>query len=779
MSIIAFGIGINFFSYVERLDTVMKIDCFSDNDCKKWNKYTMGDERICIAPEEIKELDEPFVIIMAEREGSKVAIEKQFDDMNVPHVRIDEVLSKAKLKPIKADWPQKIQNTRIHKFIELLVHGTTECNFHCEYCYVWRKNDFHSGIESSDYTPQDIRKAFSVKRLGGICHINVCALGETLLAKNIEKIIYELADEGHYISIITNGTITSKVDKILEFPKSVQERLFFKFSFHYLELERTKLFEKFWSNVHKVRDSYCSYSIEITPSDLILDRFDDIRREFEEHENGAMPHITFTRDAKKEDLDLYSNLSLEEYKEKWGVFDSELFNLKAELYKKRITENCYAGCWSYRVNLLNGNLQSCYQQEVKGSIFENTEGNLPIRTVKSHCAMNYCFNNHAFIAWGDVPELECANYLAMRDREDSGSRRWVKAPYRAIMSQKLYDNNFLYIGRWDDYEKLYAENRKPAFVLFNSPDYGNLGDHAIAYAEREFFKNVFPEKEFIEISSEQYLKENISISNAILSQDILVISGGGYIGSVWPWLEDLTLNIIKRFPDNKIIIMPQTVYFEDSVYGNYEKDLFVQAIKRHKNLIFMTRDKMSFQIVKSWNIDSIEDILYCPDMVLSLSLEQYKKQHKGNDIMICLRDDKEVGNINFDGINQKLKDIFEKTVQISTVVDYDINLNNRKRELEKLWEKMTNAKIVITDRLHAVIFSYLLGIPCIAFNNKTGKVFEFVDSVEKISKIYKCDSEDKMDDIIKKISEERLTVTNKFETNFIALGEYLKGKCFI
>ena len=775
MKIVAFGIGINFFSYIERLDTVMKLDFFSDNNEKKWDQYLMGDDRICIAPDTIKKIEDPFVIITAEKETSICAIENQLDNMNIPHVRVGNILENELLKPVSIEWLQKIQNKRIHKFIELLVHGTTECNFHCDYCYVWRKEDFHNGMEASLFSPQEIRRALSLKRLGGVCHINMCALGETLLAKDIDKIIYELAAEGHYISIITNGTVSTKINKILEFSQSIQQKIFFKFSYHFLELERIKQFDRFWQNVKAVKESQCSYSIEITPSDLLINRIDEIKEDFNRHENGRMPHVTFTRDATKEGLDLYSQLSLDNYIKTWSVFNSDLFETKVGLYKRKIEENCYAGCWSYRINLMNGNLQSCYKQEIGESIFQNTNKNIPLNTVKSHCRLDYCFNNHAFIVWGDVPQIECKNYLQMRDRCDE-KEMWVKEPYRAVMKQKLYDNNFQYIDRWEDYEKLYDE-RKPAFILFNSPDYGNLGDHAIAYAEKCFFNAAFPDIDFIEISPEQYIKENQSIINAILPEDILLISGGGYIGSLWTWLEDITLNIIKTFPNNKIIIMPQTVFFENTVYGEYEKQLFFNILEKHKNITLFLRDKKSVEMIQKSAVISTQLVKSC-DMALFLNLDKYNNIKQEDKALICMREDKE-RNVKIN-VEAALNKKFSCVSKLSTVVDRDVYLDNRNEELDKIWTEIASSQLIVTDRLHAAIFSYLLGIPCIVFDNKNGKVFEFARTVEKHSSICKCKSAEELEQLIKekKYVAKRRESDKFFSKEFEEMKRYLKERCF-
>ena len=55
-----------------------------------------------------------------------------------------------------------------------------------------------------------MRKALSKERLGGICLINFCGGGETLLPPEIVKYIRVLLEEGHYIMIVTNATVSKR-----------------------------------------------------------------------------------------------------------------------------------------------------------------------------------------------------------------------------------------------------------------------------------------------------------------------------------------------------------------------------------------------------------------------------------------------------------------------------------------------------------------------------------------------------------------------------------------
>ena len=777
-TLVAFGVGTNFYSLVERLDSICEISAFSDNNCSKWGQHLMGDERVCIKPDSICDLEQPFVIIMSERESSIQAIERQCDGYGIPHQRVDEFLQTKELEPVECHWPQSIQKRRIHKFIELLVHGTTACNFHCEYCYVWRKQEFENETVTSDYSPKELRNALSLERLGGPCHINACAHGETLLSKDIVALSYELLEEGHYLSIITNGTITTKIDEILQFPKELLDRMFFKLSFHYAELKRTKLLERFWQNVDKIRNSPCSYSIEITPCDSLIEEIENIKAEFQRHAGGAMPHITFTRDGNKEGLDLLSELSLEEYKNTWKIFNSDLFDLKCGLYKRKICENCYAGNWSYRINVVNGNLQSCYQQDLVGTIFDENQKVFPLLAVGHNCRLDYCFNNHAFLAWGDSPEITCANYVQVRDRVDCNGKHWIKEPYAAAMNQKLYDNNFAYMDKWSDYEKLFIEDRKPAVILFNSPDYTNLGDHAIALAERRLFHKLFPDTEFIEISCEQYIKENLLIRKLIRDDDVLVITGGGYLGSLWLWLEDLTKNIIQTYKENKIIIFPQTVYFDKSAFGEAEKKSFALTCNEHPDLTIMLRDEASYQLAMQLLDISVKKLLI-PDIVMSLNCIK-ERERLGS--FVCMREDKESIGIQLDTIQQYLLDKGMQVSKFSTISEKEVYLNNREDCLERLMDTIGSAEVVVTDRLHAMIFCAITGTPCIAFDNISGKVSEAYHWLEGLECIAFCarieDFEMCLNKVLKK-ADRRNGMPRILQEKFTELENYLKENCFV
>lgn len=793
-TLVAYGVGKSFFPYIERIDKLAKVEYFCDSNEGMWGRRIYNDGRCCISPEELLKLPNPYVIITVDKSEYIEGIGRLCGKNGIKYDTAETFIEKfgkecheygsaAENSPFGRDiensdalsiadsyWLRGMHDNKIHKFIDFDLRGTTTCNFKCEYCYVWRKEDFRAGRKTSEHTPKEIREALSLERLGGRCFINMCARGETMLSEDIVELAYELLKEGHYVSIVTNGTVTGKINEILQFPEELQERMFFKISFHFKELKRRNLFETFWNNICAISRSKCSYTLEVTPGDGSVEYIDELKNMVKDIPYAALPHISFTRDSNKKGLDLLSDYSLEEYRNIWGSFDSKMFELKSEWYGKKIENFCYAGNWSYLINILNGDIRACYRQDVIGNIFDKSMKQFPTKPIGHDCHMEYCFNNHAFLAWGCVPDIKCYNYLDMRNRVDNVGKYWVKQPMYEAMQNKLYDNNFRYDISWSEYERLFDENRKPGFVVFNSPDYSNLGDHAIAYATRQFLESVFREdfgehygeacadsvekalesnfdgREVIEIACEQYVKEYMKIKNAITKEDVLIIAGGGYMGSLWLRMEDVVKHIVQQYPDNKIIVFPQTIYFSDSKLGAWERESLKSIFNSHRDITFIAREEKSFNTAREIFDDNVR-VYMLPDMAFAID---YEGRGRRTGALLCMRSDKENCNYNIGKIEKILSDGFGEAEHIDTILKEQVNYNNRWEKLKAVLDKIGGARLVVTDRLHCMIFCAITKTPCIVLDNVSGKVSGVYKWIDGLSYILKAESEE---DICDKVSQ--------------------------
>ena len=133
---------------------------------------------------------------------------------------------------------------RIEKFIG--VHFKVgACNLRCSYCYLGKHENKLLDIP---YSLENIRKAFSKERLGGICYINICSDGETLIHPMMPEIIKMFLLEGHYVLVVTNAILTNRLKECIEL-NPYADKLFFKVSFHYEEMKHLGVLEKFFNNL--------------------------------------------------------------------------------------------------------------------------------------------------------------------------------------------------------------------------------------------------------------------------------------------------------------------------------------------------------------------------------------------------------------------------------------------------------------------------------------------------------------------------------------------------
>lgn len=327
---------------------------------------------------------------------------------------------------------------RLKRYIDCYI-PTETCNLRCHYCYITQKRKFNNQIASLP-SPQAIRVALSRQRLGGICLLNFCAGGETLIAEDVIPMIRVLLEEGHYVMVVTNGTMVKRFEALSKMPQELTTHLFFKFSFHYLEFKRLNLLDTFFHNIEMMRNAGCSFTVEITPSDELIPYIDEIKKLCMER-LGTLCHITIARDDRTNGIDVLSEKDWESYKKIWGQFQSDLFDFKTTIFYKHRNEFCYAGDWSVYVNLGTGDMRQCYCGSVIDNIYKQPDKKLRFSAVGTHCSMAHCYNGHAFLTLGVIPELNTITYDQVRNRTDNLGREWLQPEMKSFMSQKLADNN--------------------------------------------------------------------------------------------------------------------------------------------------------------------------------------------------------------------------------------------------------------------------------------------------------------------------------------------------
>ena len=325
------------------------------------------------------------------------------------------------------------------KRLIMLQIPTSICNFRCHYCYLAQREVSFQGKQADiKYSPEYIAKALSPERLGGVCFINACAEGETLLTKDIDLYFKALVEEGHYLEIVSNMTYTPMIEKILSWDTELLKHVEFKCSFHYLELMKHGLLQTYADNINKVWKAGASATIELMPTDELMPYIEEVKK-FSMENFGALPQLTIGRDDRTSGIKKLTRLSEKEYENVWKTFDSNFWEFKQQYFGVKQRKFCYAGDWSITVNIATGRVKQCYFQKI-GNIFDDIDAPLPIKPI-GKCPIAHCYNCHAFLTFGLIPNLTDVGYGDIRNRVKEDGSEWLQPELKAFFNTKLVDSN--------------------------------------------------------------------------------------------------------------------------------------------------------------------------------------------------------------------------------------------------------------------------------------------------------------------------------------------------
>lgn len=290
-------------------------------------------------------------------------------------------------------------------------------------------------------------------------------------------------------------------------------------------------------------------------------------------------------------------------------------------------------------------------------------------------------------------------------------------------------------------------NKLPRIVwvgLF-PPQIPSVGDHAQILAIQKWFEEYFPNWEVIRFNR-QLPKTGIKNWDRLLrtvnNNDLIFINSGCDFGNLYlSSHEKVRKKIISTFPNNKIIQLPVTVFYDNATQITTDTEFFANR----KNVILMGRDPKSYEILAN-NLECKS--IFVPDFAFRLKSIPTKGARKGA-LLILRRDFETKPNpkimlklrrklprtfrkpvnliirvyMTFGRDRYTLKKMVEQVISNVTVKDVQIGecaITDKNREscIKEVFNYYQNFKVVITDRLHGMIFSVLTKTPCIAIEGK-------------------------------------------------------------
>ena len=275
-------------------------------------------------------------------------------------------------------------------------------------------------------------------------------------------------------------------------------------------------------------------------------------------------------------------------------------------------------------------------------------------------------------------------------------------------------------------ESYYKKSEESIVYFVGSPDHQNIGDHAIATVTMEYIHDMMPETKVREISIDKFARRLPDLKRKISDKDIIVLQGGGNMGNIYWRNERIRWEIIKNFPNNKIYIFPETIYYDETAFGQAEKIISERIYNKHKNLTICAREKVSFDIMKKLYPKC--NVILTPDIVCYT--DRWKEVGERNGALLMLRSDIEKSVED----NNLVSDIVEKMGYRISYADmmYQqkgyIGKYNRDRIVSAKVSQLNKSELVVTDRLHGMILSAITGTPCVVFWGYNHKIKSYYDT---------------------------------------------------
>lgn len=262
-----------------------------------------------------------------------------------------------------------------------------------------------------------------------------------------------------------------------------------------------------------------------------------------------------------------------------------------------------------------------------------------------------------------------------------------------------------------------ALHRKKLFLL-GTPIHGNLGDHAIAMAARQFLTDHFPGYRIIEVEPRTAEKYCAFLKKYLIRDGLVINTGGGSFGSLWPQEEGMIRTVLKTFRDNRVIILPQTIYFSDDEEGRRTLEESRRIYQSHRELYIGCRERYTYAFMRE-QFPGCRTLL-APDMVLYLRPAETAGPREG--VLFCMRKDKEGMGYDMAPLEAAVRADGHAIAYTDTVLLKNLYGEQRFRAVRGKIAQFSRACLVVTDRLHGMLFALLAKTPCLVLENRSYKI---------------------------------------------------------
>jgi pyruvyl transferase EpsI len=295
-------------------------------------------------------------------------------------------------------------------------------------------------------------------------------------------------------------------------------------------------------------------------------------------------------------------------------------------------------------------------------------------------------------------------------------------------------------ARWP--EVVWPSDATPRAIYALTPTAAlrNVGDQAQVIAIERWLARHYPDHPVVELDKNLVLACTEELKRRITPRDLIFLHSGGNLGDRGRWSEATRRTMIESFPDNRIVSLPQTIFFSDTPIGRHERAVSNEIYARHPKLTVMGRDQISGQLATE--IFPHAQVATMPDFVLSLTAEDFAltpNPMHADHVMLCLRQDDES---TFDQTRRLaiMAALGRPATLYDTTLDHDIPAADRSRILADTLSLFSGHQAVVTDRFHGLIFAILCRKPAVVLPTVDHKLTSAMSWFKGIANVQLCEN---------------------------------------
>jgi pyruvyl transferase EpsO len=208
----------------------------------------------------------------------------------------------------------------------------------------------------------------------------------------------------------------------------------------------------------------------------------------------------------------------------------------------------------------------------------------------------------------------------------------------------------------------------------------------------------------------------------------------GNFGDLWRKRTEYRNYIVRHFPYNHIVFLPQSIFYFDEQIAAQDAVVY----RQHTNLDLLVRSDNSLKFADAY-FQQIRTTLM-PDMAFMIGPQAPNAPPKV-DVVLLLRKDKE-SSFGEQELNEILRTFSERDVTYDILDWFDWEnvapdhlaqppTDHQQLPLYRLEvgnSLLSRGRVVLTDRLHAVILAILMGKPHVHLDNNYKKIQDFMNT---------------------------------------------------